>query len=71
MTTNECPKCRGRMEEGFVRDGADGGQERVARWVEGHPEKAFWTGIRLKGKRQLDVATWRCSRCGYLESYAR
>jgi len=70
MTTSDCPKCRSRMEEGFIRDGADGAHERVARWIEGAPEKGFW-GLRMKNKRHHDIATWRCTRCGYLESYAR
>lgn len=58
------------MEEGFVRDSYEH-QARTPLWIEGHPEKSFWSGVRTKGKRQLEVATWRCTRCGYLEQYAR
>jgi hypothetical protein len=39
-------------------------------WVEGAPERSFWTGIRTRGRKQLDIETWRCDRCYYLESYA-
>jgi hypothetical protein len=58
------------MERGFVLDHAHGPQVRAAKWAEGQPERSFWTGIKLKGKRQLEVATYRCTRCGYLEAYA-
>jgi hypothetical protein len=57
------------MEQGFTMD-ADHGSARVSKWVEGAPEKSFWTGTKTNGKKQLPVATYRCSGCGYLESYA-
>ena len=37
---------------------------------EGPPEKSFWTGTKTRGKKQVQVLTYRCSSCGYLESYA-
>jgi hypothetical protein len=58
------------MEEGFVQDTSQH-EVRVERWIEGQPEKSFWRGVKTKDKRQFDVTTWRCSRCGYLEAYAR
>lgn len=70
MTPNECPKCRSRMERGFLRDSHQH-QVRTARWFEGEPEKSFFGGLKTKGKRTYDVTTYRCGRCGYLESYAR
>ena len=30
----------------------------------------MWTGLKLRGKAKQDVVTYRCKRCGYLESYA-
>ncbi len=39
-------------------------------WAEGPPEKSFWTGFKLKGKEKLRVATYRCPKCGLLQSYA-
>ena len=39
-------------------------------WIEGAPEKSFWIGIKTRGRRKLKIETWRCGRCGYLESYA-
>ena len=57
------------MEPGFVLDEAHG-RFTVAKWIAGEPEKSIWTGLKTRGKDKLDVATYRCRRCGYLESYA-
>jgi hypothetical protein len=57
------------MERGFVVDQGYGTYA-VGDWVEGEPEKSVWTGLKLRGKTRLRIATWRCRRCGYLESYA-
>lgn len=73
MTTSSdhtCPKCREEMEEGFIADFTYGGIA-TSKWVEGEPEDSFWTGTKTKGKRQVEVLTFRCSSCGYLESYAK
>jgi len=67
--SKQCPKCGGAMVDGFVVDHTHGGVG-VASWVEGAPEKSFWLGLKLRGKRTLGIATWRCGRCGFLESYA-
>ena len=65
-----CPKCTSPMEEGFIKDeGYDA--VHASKWVEGAPEKSFWTGTKTEGKKQVQVLTYRCPRCGYLESYAR
>ena len=40
------------------------------KWVEGEPQYSIWTGLKLRGKERLPVTTYRCSRCGFLESYA-
>ncbi len=66
----ECPKCKGRMEEGFMLDHTHGGFA-VGRWIKGVPEKSFWTGIKTKGKEQRAVSTFRCESCNYLEFYAK
>ena len=67
--TRTCPKCQGAMSEGFILDHNHSARA-VGRWVEGAPEKSFWLGIRLRGKTQLPIVTWRCGSCGFLESYA-
>jgi hypothetical protein len=66
----ECPKCHGRMEEGFIKDDTYG-EVRVATWIQGAPEKSWWGTMKTKGKANIPVVTLRCSRCGYLESYAK
>jgi hypothetical protein len=58
------------MEGGFLRDVTHGAMLQST-WIEGAPVKSFWTGIRLRGLVQLPVTTFRCSACGYLESYAQ
>lgn len=65
----ECPKCSGRMEEGFTLDQRRNGLT-LATWVEGKPQKSFWTGLKAPRAARHPIATFRCSRCGYLESYA-
>ncbi len=64
-----CPKCAGTMERGIVLDQVYG-THAVPEWVEGEPERSIWTGLKLRGKARFGIATWRCRRCGFLESYA-
>jgi predicted nucleic-acid-binding Zn-ribbon protein len=64
-----CPKCGEIMEEGFILDNAHGTRLQ-SEWIEGPPEPSRWTGLKLKGRDHLPVTTYRCLRCGYLESYA-
>ena len=68
--SKQCPRCGGTMVEGFIVDQAHGGAATVPVWVEGAPQRSVWTGVRLRGKSRLDVATWRCRSCGLLEQYA-
>jgi hypothetical protein len=32
--------------------------------------RVTWVGVRLQGKAPIEIVTWRCSKCGFLESYA-
>ena len=57
------------MSEGYVVD-VGYGSTSVPKLVEGSPVKSIWTGLKLRGKEQLSVTSFRCRRCGYLESYA-
>jgi hypothetical protein len=68
--TLECLRCGGPMEQGFVADKAHYSVPETQNWVEGVPERTFWSGIKLKGKEVLPVMSFRCEQCGYLESYA-
>ena len=69
VKSRDCPKCGGVMSEGFVADHTHGGFA-VSSWVEGPPAKSIWVGVQLTGKPRSEIATWRCRRCGFLESYA-
>jgi hypothetical protein len=58
------------MESGYMVDVTYGhGTSSVPNWVGGEPQRSIWTGLKLRGKEQLAVTTYRCGRCGYLESY--
>ena len=70
MRNEACGKCGGTMSEGFVIDRGYGWNY-VGTWQAGQPRQSFWSGVKQLKKGQLRVETWRCDRCGYLESYAR
>jgi hypothetical protein len=67
----KCPKCNGEMQEGFILDAKHDARFRVSSWVAGKPEKSFWEGTKVDGKEQHHIQSFRCTCCGYLESYAR
>jgi hypothetical protein len=67
----DCLRCRGPMEPGFLLDRHHHHSLGTQDWVEGEPERSFWTGIKTRGKDKYPVRTFRCERCGYLEAYAR
>jgi hypothetical protein len=66
-----CPRCGGSMEQGYIID-VGYGKTAVPKWVAGEPTTSLWAGggLKLRGKDQLEVSTYRCRGCGYLESYA-
>jgi hypothetical protein len=68
-TPPACPKCRAAMEPGFVLDQTYGALAQSA-WIEGRPQPSFWTGLKVKDAAKHPVTTYRCTKCGYLESYA-
>jgi hypothetical protein len=63
------------MEFGLLLDstypGSHAGAERVLEWVRGTPKKS-WFSLAFKAapEDRLQVATLRCTSCGYLELYA-
>ncbi len=65
----QCPLCRGSMEEGFSVDYTNAGPRRTE-WVAGTPKPSMWTGISLRNTRRYAVETFRCTECGFLASYA-
>ncbi len=64
-----CTDCQRRMEGGFLLENSHSSQE-AGKWVEGPPEKSFWGGLKLKGRRQLTVYAWRCPGCAQVRLFA-
>lgn len=57
----KCPKCNEEMVKGFVKS------------PNGSPEEVWGSKISLLGgvEDKILVDTYRCKKCGYLESYAK
>ena len=68
-SNTNCPKCSAETEEGFILDHTYGANM-TSNWVEGEPVKSFWYGTKVSNKKQYQLKTLRCVRCGFLESYA-
>jgi predicted nucleic-acid-binding Zn-ribbon protein len=63
---SSCPKCKGAMVQGIVRDYFDNNSFEQTAWSPGHPKQhIFSQGTRIK------ITVYRCSNCGFLESYAK
>ncbi len=59
------------MQEGWVLDQAHGGARAISSWVEGEPQQSFWFGLKLEGREPMAIVSWRCTRCGFIEQYAK
>jgi len=55
-----CPKCAKEMTKGHL-EGAGLPVETLANWIEGKPKHSL----------RVQIDTFRCGDCGYLEWYAR
>ena len=67
---DRCPKCNGEMAQGFLFE-IDGQLRKVDTWVEGAPQKAWIWSVKIPADKCVPVGTFRCSACGFLESFAR
>ena len=72
-TAPTCPKCSGAMEQGYIPD--EGKGNFLANWYPGTPEALRFLGMntgiaKTNEKRRRPVVTYRCTQCGYLDSYA-
>ena len=70
----QCVKCGHSSTKGFLVDYSQG-SDFVVRWVEGEPQNVTVFGITGKNvetrdRRQFNVRSLRCERCGFLELYA-
>lgn len=67
----ECMKCHGDMEKGFMVDRGEMHMKEQAEWASGEPNRSFWRGSVVQGGAQtLPVTASRCKQCGFLEFYA-
>ena len=64
-----CSKCKGTMEVGVIPDVAHG-RIFVSSWQRGVAEKGPLGGLKRMGKTRYEITAYRCTSCGYLESYA-
>jgi hypothetical protein len=56
------------MELGFIVDEGYGTRH-VSAWARGVPFSSFFMGLKLP-REKLPIGTFRCSTCGFIESYA-
>jgi len=65
-----CTKCASKMVMGFIPEVSSGVS--VSAWVEGEPEYSFWAaGVKVPTEKMINIVTFCCEKCGFLESYAR
>ena len=67
---HRCPLCKGLMEKGFTIDSAgEFDYPQHAQWGQGEPVRKNWLANEeiLNPK---EITTWRCTSCGFLESFA-
>jgi len=65
-----CAKCDGDMQQGFIAEYNSPGSVIVTSWVEGPPKASSWWKSIAPSEKQIPITTYRCTNCGYLESYA-
>jgi hypothetical protein len=61
-----CSRCQSQMEEGYPAWGPGS-------WVSG-PPSSNWKDFRktfLAAKNSIPITTYRCTKCGHLESFAQ
>jgi hypothetical protein len=59
------------MEAGFLLDYSGAGYAYQQTWVAGEPDLSWLGGVkRLRSRARISVRTYRCSACGFLESFA-
>ncbi len=61
-----CPKCGGEMLEGHLD--LNTGGDFVAVWKSGRMT-AGWTGLHDEGNLKVNLWSFRCAGCGYIELY--
>jgi len=57
------------MQRGYIADRVQGWYE-PTKWFEGEPNVGLLGDVKKSPSTPLLVSTYRCTQCGYLESYA-
>ena len=65
-----CPMCAVRMEAGFIIDRQHYSTPSLPEWAEGEPDVGFLGAIKVGRMKKRVVSTYRCLKCGLLQSYA-
>lgn len=58
------------MDIGYVLELSHHNSRHQPTWVQGRPERSFWSGLKIKDKKQIPILTFRCAQCGLLLDYA-
>jgi hypothetical protein len=66
----KCAKCAAAMEPGMIMDRGAYNISLKQRWTKGGLEFSWKSGLKTSSGPLRSVATWRCTSCGFLESYA-
>ena len=62
----DCPKCRGRMTQGFLYLPDTGGR---VKWLDGEP--GFWKAMTGAFRtKSAELSAKRCTECGFVEFFA-
>ena len=61
----DCPKCRGVMTPGHIYLPDTGGR---VKWLDGEP--GFWKTVMGFQRKSSELASRRCSECGFVEFFA-
>ena len=71
MLALKCPKCQNQMEHGYLLDTQGYNANRTdTLWVQGPVVKQHFPNTDLETKVTKHVVAYRCTNCGFLESYA-
>ena len=65
-----CKRCGKWMDEGYLLEKGDHNSASPTRWIEGRPEKSFWTGLVTKNRRTFVTTALRCQGCACVELFA-
>jgi uncharacterized C2H2 Zn-finger protein len=66
-----CPKCNIQMQQGYILDSMYGNLvTTTSKWSKGKPKKILTFALPSTEKKSIEITTYRCPECGYLESYA-